>query len=935
MSLGYAEKLSYRDDLGGQLGAPELSDSKADVVEKVERLAEMIQQARRVIAFTGAGISTACGIPDFRGPSGIWTLQRAGQSLPRPKVSFTHARPSLTHMVLVALMQAGKLDYLCSQNVDGLHLRSGIPRGRLAELHGNCFAERCHACGTEYIRDFEIETVGFKRTGRKCSQPGCGGVLKDHILDWEDALPEDELAETEAHAKEADLALCLGTSLQITPACNLPLKATRTYKGGTKQDPGRLAIVNLQRTQHDGKAERSGGLVLHARCDEVMRALAARLRLQVPAFVRRDAVVVGHQQHAPSRSTSGGGSSAAKGGKSASVGSGLAALELAGGSSSVKGSSEAAAADEADGDSGNSGPIHFSAFVQSSHGPKCRLPMVVRVDFAFEDATVKPASLTAPPFSIRRTARRAGPLRVRITLHLHEAADEDRCTVQLSYTADLQVGLPARASLCTERHEFVTQRVEYGAFDASAQDGSAAAAPAAEQAATEAAAAVTASVQPDVVLATVDLAEVDVMLVTHFHLDHCAAVPYVTGHTPFRGRVLMTHATKAIVHTLLKDFVKVSRGGSGEGLYTEKDLDAAMEKTEVVDFHQTVDVGGVRVTAYRACHVLGAAMFQVEIGGMRLLYTGDYSRIPDRHMPPADLPDQRPHIVVVESTYGVSRHLPREEREQRFVVTQPVLIEHRAERAAKVVGRLGEKAPSQGGAVRGLLVQGRGGERSLLHADDLPRFTKLHPGRVVQRQALALHRPFSEVRLALEMMFEGTQGAGDLGRVDAAGSSSGGGSGGVVLRIGGTVTLAYQPSSGGGAANSHGSAVLEWVSGSDADMVADAVVAVVLQAAGAPPGMEGAEAARRKALAAGDTGGVEAAELSILTALLGAQFGPARVDEDQGLIFVEVDGQHVVIANKGGAFKVECSDAALRGRVERALGRMRAALSPLDLGDLD
>ena len=74
-----------------------------------------------------------------------------------------------------------------------------------------------------------------------------------------------------------------------------------------------------------------------------------------------------------------------------------------------------------------------------------------------------------------------------------------------------------------------------------------------------------------------------------------------------------------------------------------------------------------------------------------------------------------------------------------------MLIEHRAERAAKVVGRLGEKAPSQGGAVRGLLVQGRGGERSLLHADDLPRFTKLHPGRVVQRQALALHRPFSEV----------------------------------------------------------------------------------------------------------------------------------------------------------------------------------------------
>lgn len=67
-------------------------------------------------------------------------------------------------------MLTGKLDYLVSQNVDGLHLRSGIPRACLAELHGNCFAERCHACGTEYVRDFEVETVGFKRTGRKCSQ---------------------------------------------------------------------------------------------------------------------------------------------------------------------------------------------------------------------------------------------------------------------------------------------------------------------------------------------------------------------------------------------------------------------------------------------------------------------------------------------------------------------------------------------------------------------------------------------------------------------------------------------------------------------------------------------------------------------------------------------------------------------------------------------
>lgn len=83
---------------------------------------------------------------------------------------------------LVALDRAGKLSYTVSQNVDGLHLRSGLPRSRLAELHGNCFSERCGRCDREYVRDFEMETVGFKYTGRKCDS--CGGRLKDSILDW-------------------------------------------------------------------------------------------------------------------------------------------------------------------------------------------------------------------------------------------------------------------------------------------------------------------------------------------------------------------------------------------------------------------------------------------------------------------------------------------------------------------------------------------------------------------------------------------------------------------------------------------------------------------------------------------------------------------------------------------------------------------------------
>jgi len=135
----------------------------------------------------------------------------------------------------------------------------------------------------------------------------------------------------------------------------------------------------------------------------------------------------------------------------------------------------------------------------------------------------------------------------------------------------------------------------------------------------------------------IDLSTVDVMLVTHFHMDHIAAVPFVVGRTNFKGRVLMTHPTKAIGHTLLKDYVKLNSkgGGSGSGIYGDKDVEMMMERAEVIDFGQTVDVDGVRITAYRAGHVLGAAMFMVEVAGMRCLYTGDYSRIADRHMPAA------------------------------------------------------------------------------------------------------------------------------------------------------------------------------------------------------------------------------------------------------------------------------------------------------------
>ncbi|KAJ0986866.1 hypothetical protein J5N97_005222 [Dioscorea zingiberensis] len=165
----------------------EIFDPPDVLQQKIEELAIMIQKSKHLVAFTGAGISTSCGIPDFRGPKGIWTLQREGKALPEASLPFHCARPSLTHMALVELERAGILKFVISQNVDCLHLRSGIPRQKLAELHGNSFRELCPSCGEEY-----------------------------------DALPPKEMNLAEKHCRTADIVLCLGTSLQITPACNLP-----------------------------------------------------------------------------------------------------------------------------------------------------------------------------------------------------------------------------------------------------------------------------------------------------------------------------------------------------------------------------------------------------------------------------------------------------------------------------------------------------------------------------------------------------------------------------------------------------------------------------------------------------------------------------------------------------------------------------------------
>jgi len=163
--------------------------------------------------------------------------------------------------------------------------------------------------------------------------------------------------------------------------------------------------------------------------------------------------------------------------------------------------------------------------------------------------------------------------------------------------------------------------------------------------------------------------EIDLLLISHFHLDHAGALPWFLQKTTFKGKCYMTHATKAIFFWLLSDYIKVSNISTDQMLYTESDLEAAMDKIETINFHEEKEVSGVKFWCYNAGHVLGAAMFMLEIDGVKILYTGDFSREEDRHLPSAEIPSMTPDVLIVESTYGTKQHEKREVREARFTGT--------------------------------------------------------------------------------------------------------------------------------------------------------------------------------------------------------------------------------------------------------------------------
>ena len=217
----------------------------------IETIARWIVENEHIVAFTGAGISTDSGIPDFRGPEGVWTRRDAGLPAPRWRVPPEQVRPNASHSSLVELQRLGKLQFLITQNTDNLHRRSGIRPELLAELHGNGTLMRCLGCDRLYTRqEIEWDTnrwgPGYRTQRPIPGQPVCavcGGRLISSVVNFGDLLPHKELAEAEHHARRCDLMLVLGSSLVVTPAASLV--------GLALKSGARVVLANQGKTPYD------------------------------------------------------------------------------------------------------------------------------------------------------------------------------------------------------------------------------------------------------------------------------------------------------------------------------------------------------------------------------------------------------------------------------------------------------------------------------------------------------------------------------------------------------------------------------------------------------------------------------------------------------------------------------------------------------------
>jgi NAD-dependent deacetylase len=232
-----------------------------DLRSGVERLGNMIAEAAAIVPFTGAGISTECGIPDFRSPGGLWTrnrpipfdefvssLEAREESWRRRfamEPTFAAARPGRGHRALASLYKAGKIPAIITQNIDNLHQVSGFKADDVVELHGNTTYARCIGCGQAY--DLPWVKARFEESGSAPDCTACDEPVKTATISFGQAMPEDAMRRATELAQHCDLFLAIGSSLVVWPAAGFPLLARNC---GAK-----LVIINNEPTEQDDIAD--------------------------------------------------------------------------------------------------------------------------------------------------------------------------------------------------------------------------------------------------------------------------------------------------------------------------------------------------------------------------------------------------------------------------------------------------------------------------------------------------------------------------------------------------------------------------------------------------------------------------------------------------------------------------------------------------------
>ena len=250
-------------------------------MEEIEQLAQLIIESQNTIVFTGAGISTESGIPDFRSPGGIWsrydpedfTIQKflsgpaARKTIWRMSVEgglLTEAEPNLAHYAIAELYQLGKLDCVITQNIDNLHQKAGVPEDKVFALHGNMGWALCLSCHRRFPM---LEVLQRIKDGIEVPDcPDCQGILKPDTVFFGEALPQETLQEAIRRAQNCGLLIVIGSTLVIYPAAYIP-----TYAG---EAGAKLAIVNLTPTPFDHYA----AVVIRGKAGEIMSRVMEKVR---------------------------------------------------------------------------------------------------------------------------------------------------------------------------------------------------------------------------------------------------------------------------------------------------------------------------------------------------------------------------------------------------------------------------------------------------------------------------------------------------------------------------------------------------------------------------------------------------------------------------------------------------------------------------------